>query len=198
MKKILVTVLSSCLLAACGSGGAGSATTPDGSKINLDLAPKGAIEAPTTDGKLNGWKQDESFYGAWVNNSGQFQQLRYQGTATPEKNIPNSGSATYYGNAVRNDSISGDIILDAKSRIHVNFGSKTVSGEIEMPGLRRDITLHEGRLNGAKYSGSASVFGNSGGRYDGALFGKHYEETAGVVKFDNNPSLNTAFGGKRY
>ena len=99
---------------------------------------------------------------------------------------------------MRNDSISGDIILDAKSRIHVNFGSKTVSGEIEMPGLRRDITLHEGRLNGAKYSGSASVFGNSGGRYDGALFGKHYEETAGVVKFDNNPSLNTAFGGKRY
>ncbi|OSI28875.1 Slam-dependent surface lipoprotein [Neisseria dumasiana] len=198
MKKIFLTVLASTLLAACGSGGAGTTTTPDGTKINLELSPKGAIEADTTDGKLKGWNQDSSFYGAWLNNSGHFQEIRYQGTLTPEKNIPNSGSATYHGNAVRNDSIDNDILLDAKSRIHVDFGNKTVSGEIEMPGLRRNISLHEGRLNGASYSGTASVIGNNGGRYQGGLFGKHYEETAGVVKFDNNPSLDTAFGGKRY
>lgn len=198
IKNFSLIGLSSCLLAACGSGGAGTTTTPDGTKINLELSPKGAVEAQTTDGKLQGWNQDSSFYGAWVNNSGQFQEMRYQGTLTPEKNVPNSGTATYYGNAVRNDSISGDILLDAKSRIHVDFGRKTVSGNIEMPGLRRDITLHEGRLNGAQYSGNASVIGNSGGRYEGGLFGKDYKETAGVVKFNNNPDLDTAFGGKRY
>ncbi|MFC3874112.1 factor H binding protein domain-containing protein [Neisseria musculi] len=81
------------------------------------------------------------------------------------------GKATYYGNAVRNDSLTGDIITDGKSRIDVDFGRKTVSGEITMPGLRRDITLHTGRLNGAEYSGNASVFGNSGGQYKGGLFG---------------------------
>ncbi|UOO75862.1 transferrin-binding protein-like solute binding protein [Neisseria sp. Dent CA1/247] len=173
-------------------------TTPDGTKINLDLKPKGAITHKTTDGTLKGWNQGASFYGAWLNNSKQFQEISYQGTLTPEKNIPNTGTATYYGNAVRNDSIDEKILMDAKSRIHVNFGRKTVNGTIEMPGLRRNITLHEGRLNGAQYSGNASVFGNSGGRYEGGLFGKNYEETAGVVKFDNNSSLDTAFGGKRY
>ena len=197
---VFVIGISSLLLAACGSGGGGSGTaeTPDGTRINLSLSDNGLVGGQTTDGKLVGWNQDSSFYGAWVNNSNQVQELRYQGTLTPDKDIPNSGKATYYGNAVRNDSLTGDIITDGTSRVTVDFGNKTVSGKIEMPGLRRDITLHEGRLSGAQYSGSASVLGNSGRRYEGGLFGANAAETAGVVKFDNNSSLDTAFGGKRY
>ncbi|MCS4533389.1 Slam-dependent surface lipoprotein [Neisseria montereyensis] len=199
MKTTLLLCLSALILTACGSGGgAGPVVTPDGTKINLDVSDKGLIGGQTDDGEIVGWHQDASFYGAWVNSSHQFQELRYQGTATPVQNIPNNGKATYYGNAVRFDSINEEILTDATSRINVDFGRKTVSGEITMPGLRRDITLHEGRLNGADYSGRASVLGNSGGSYNGGLFGKNYEETAGIVKFDNNPSLDTAFGGKRY
>ncbi|HFC8541951.1 transferrin-binding protein-like solute binding protein [Neisseria weaveri] len=198
MRKFLLLCISSALLSACGSGGAGTAATPDGTKINLDLGPTGAVEAATESGELKGWKQNASFYGAWVDDSGQFQEIRYQGTQTPVDNIPNSGIVTYYGKAVRYDSINSDILLDAKSRIRVDLGRKKVSGEIDMPGFRRNITLHEGHLNGATYSGHASVLGNSGGRYQGGLFGKHYEETAGIVKFENNPDLDTSFGGKRY
>lgn len=172
--------------------------TPDGSKLNLSISLKGAVSGKTTDGKIIGWNNDYSFYGAWVNNSRSVQELQFSGSFTPENEVPNSGKATYYGNAVRNDSLNSDILTNAESRINVDFGRKTVSGEIIMPGLRRNITLHEGHLSGARYSGSASVLGNSGGRYQGGLFGKNAAETAGVVEFKNNPSLNTSFGGKRY
>lgn len=200
MKKSLAAAFCMIFLAACGSGsgGSGVAETPDGTRINLGLSEKGLVGGQTTDGTLKGWNQDSSFYGAWVNNSNQFQELRYQGDLTPEREIPGSGKATYYGNAVRNDSITGTIITDGTSRVTVDFGNKTVSGEITMPGLRRDITLHEGRLSGAQYSGNASVLGNNNGHYRGGLFGKNAAETAGLVEFGNNPDLNTAFGGKRY
>lgn len=198
MKKFLLISLSSILLAACAGGGSGAATTPDGTVINLGNSDRGLIGGQTTDGKLVGWNNDSSFYGAWVNNSNSFQELRYQGELTDAAQIPTRGTATYKGNAVRNDSITGDILTDGKSIINVDFGNKTVSGEITMPGLRRDITLHEGRLSGAEYSGRASVFGNSGGKYEGGLFGRNASETAGIVTFSNNSSLDTAFGGKRY
>ena len=104
------------------------------------------------------------FYGAWLDDSKQLKELRYQGRETPRDNVPNSGIATYYGKAVRVDNhpLGGGVQIlteDTTSRINVNFGTKTVNGEITMPGLRRDITLHDGPLSGASYSGRASVLG---------------------------------------
>lgn len=78
----------------------------------------------------------------------------------------------------------------------MNFDTKKVSGKIEMP-LARDITLHETNLDGSSFDGKASVLLNDSGKYTGALYGLKAEEAAGTVTFENNPALNTSFGGKR-
>lgn len=198
-KHLVCVATITILLTACGGGGgSGTAQTPDGTKISLTASDKGLVTASTDTGRLDGHNYTHSFYGAWLDNSGQFRELRYQGTETPRDAVPTSGMATYYGNAVRVDSLTNSVLTDATSRINVDFGRKTVDGEITMPGARRDITLHEGRLNGASYSGQASVLFNNGGRYEGKLFGPNANETAGLVQFSNNPDLDTAFGGKRY
>jgi hypothetical protein len=112
--------------------------------------------------------------------------------------MPASGRATYYGNAIRYDSVSDDALrVDGATTINVDFAAKTVNGTIAMPGLRRDITLNTGCINGTSYAGRASVSGDNSGRYQGGFFGENAKETAGMVEFDNT-SLNTAFGGTRY
>lgn len=195
MRQFLVILPVAMILAACSSsGGAGVSETPDDTKIDLSVSPKGWVTVKTTTGSQTGYNQDHSFYGAWVDDSKQVKELSYQGTEAT--NIPTTGEATYYGNVVRVDS-AGDIVNAGKSRLNVDFGSKTVDGYLDL-GYARNVTLEEGTLNGAKFSGKASVLGNSSGRYSGGLMGDGATEAAGIVKFDNNSSLNSAFGGKRY
>lgn len=200
MKKLyLASVISSVLLiSACsgGGGGAGEAKTSDGEVINLTLSEKGFIEAKTRDGYLRGYNDDNSFYGMWLNDQKTLSEVRYQGTQTETSRIPR-GSATYVGSNVYKDALSGEIIRAGTSTLNVDFDNKTVSGELSRPGVARDITLHEGRLDGAKFSGNASVLLNSNGKYEGALFGKNAEEAAGIVTFSNDAGLNTSFGGRR-
>lgn len=201
MKKTLKlsAVTLTLVLTACGSGGgSGSATTPDGDKINLDLSPKGTtVTAATTYGRLTGQNNLNSFYGVWQHNSGGTYQLRYQGTEAT--NIPTSGRATYIGDAIWIGS-SGSYRQGGETRLNVDFGNKTVDGKIAFSlfsdGRSQDITLHQGRLEGANFSGSASTLLRSDGSYKGALFGRGATEAAGLVEF-GDASYNAAFGGKR-
>ena len=113
--------------------------------------------------------------------------------------MPASGRVTYYGNAIRHDSITNDALrVDGATTLNVDFAAKTVNGTVEMPGLRRDITLHTGCIDGTSYAGRASVSGDNSGIYQGGFFGENAKETAGMVEFGDNSSLNTAFGGTRY
>lgn len=192
----------SALAVACSGGdsGAGTAETPDGNKFNLTNSTKGLVGSKTMDGKLIGYNQNHSFYGVWVNNDKTRQQVRYQGTATPTDRLPR-GAATYTGHAVRaRDSIIAQNIDGVQANgtmtLHVNFDTKKVSGKLGIP-WARDITLHETDLNGNQFAGKASVLFNDDGRYKGGLFGPNAEEAAGMATFDNNPSLNTSFGGYR-
>lgn len=195
MNKIFM-VLAAGLLAACAGKGAGTDETPDGDKINLSASPRGLIEAKTDHGTLTGYNQNYSFYGLWKDDLSELIQVRYQGKKAVD--IPQSGRAVYHGKAVRWDSINDGLLADGTSQLNVDFGNKTVDGKITMPGLRRDITLHQGNLRGGEYAGQASVLGNNGGRYSGELFGPQARETAGIVEFKNNTDLNTSFGGVRY
>lgn len=188
-------------LTACGSsgGGSGSATTPDGDTINLSGSPQGTITADTTYGNLTGQNNPNSFYGVWQHNSGSLYQLRYQGTEAT--NIPTSGKATYVGDAVWLGSLSNSYRQGGTTTLNVDFGQKTVDGKIAFSllndGRSRDITLHQTTLNGAQFSGQASVLLDSSGTYEGALFGNGATEAAGLVNFANDSSLNVSFGGKR-
>lgn len=195
LKKLAAVVFSIGVLTACSGGGSGSAETPDGTKVNLTNSDKGLIGGKTDQGKLIGYNQDYSFYGAWLNDGKTFSEIRYQGTETDKNALP-KGSATYVGNAVRYSNVRNDIQVDGKSRLDVNFDKKTVSGYIDMPDAR-DITLHETAINGSKFAGNASVLLNNGGSYEGGFFGPNAEEAAGIVKFENNGDLTTSFGGKR-
>lgn len=194
MRSFLLLPIMALLVACSSNDGAGVKETPDGSKINLSVGPKGWVTVDTTNGTMTGYNQDHSFYGAWYDNSNQVKELSYQ--ATEATNIPQSGTATYYGHAVRVE--DGEAKLVGTSRLNVDFGNKTVDGQLSMDGVRRDVTLHEGSLNGAKFSGQASVLGNSGGVYSGGLAGDGATEAVGLVRFSNNSDLNTAFGGKRF
>lgn len=198
MKNILIATSVAALLAACGGsdGGASTTITPDDANIDLSRQAKGLVTIPTTYGELRGYNQYASFYGLWMDNSKQIKELRYRGDKTDD--VPTSGTATYKGNAVRWDTSSDKVLTDGTSTINVDFDKRTVNGKIDMPGLRRNITLNEGKLRGAEYAGTASVTGNHDGRYEGALYGENAKETAGQVSFEGESGLNTAFGGVRF
>ena len=190
----------SALAVACGSSGSGTAKTPDNTKVDLSDSPKGLVDIKTADGALIGYNQDYSFYGVWVNDEKTKQEIRHQGIKTPTTKLL-KGSVTYTGHAVRaRDNIIAQNVdgvqTDGKTTLNVNFDTKKVSGKIEMP-LARDITLHETNLDGSSFDGKASVLLNDSGKYTGALYGLKAEEAAGTVTFENNPALNTSFGGKR-
>ena len=197
MKNVFLVCATTVLLTACVSDGAGETQTPGGNKINLSISDKGWGRSKTNNGELFGFNSPSSFYGIWLTDGNQVSQVRFQGDQT--KNMPASGRATYYGNAIRYDSVSDDALrVDGATTINVDFAAKTVNGTVEMPGLRRDITLHTGRINGTSYAGHASVSGDNSGRYRGGFFGENAKETAGMVEFENDSSLDTAFGGTRY
>lgn len=197
MKNIFLLCTTTVLLTACVSDGAGETQTPDGNKINLSISDKGWVRSKTKNGELLGYNSPSSFYGIWIDDGNQVSQVRFQGDET--KDMPASGRATYYGNAIRYDSVSdGALRVDGATKLNVDFAAKTVNGTIEMPGLRRDITLNTGRINGTSYAGRASVSGDNSGRYQGGFFGDNAKETAGMVEFGDDTSLNTAFGGTRY
>lgn len=193
MKRFSLMILPILLLTACKTtdGGAGTAVTPDGTLLNTSNSPKGWVTANTKFGKFTGYNQNASYYGAWVDDSGQYRTLNYQGT--PATNIPTTGRATYLGNAVRVE--NGTVKNVGTSRVNVDFGYKTVDGKLAMDGLRRDVTLHKTKLNGATFEGQASVLLNDGGTYKGALMGNGATEVVGLVEFKNNSNLDTAFGG---
>jgi len=197
MKNIFLLCATTVLLTACVSDGAGETQTPDGNKINLSISDKGWVRSKTNNGELFGYNSVSSFYGIWLTDGNQASQVRFQGTQT--KDMPASGRATYYGNAVRYDSVTNNAMpVDGATTLNVDFAAKTVNGTVEMPGLRRDITLHTGRIDGTSYAGRASVSGDNSGIYQGSFFGENAKETAGMVQFKDNNSLNTAFGGTRY
>ena len=196
--KLSALMLSSLMIAACSSGGSGTAKTPDGTKVNLTDSPKGLVAAETANGIFLGQNSSDSFYGVWMNNDRTFKELRYQGTKATD--IPKSGVATYEGHAVWISGYGDGFQQGGKTSVDVDFGNKTVEGEITFSvwngdELRRDITLHKTSLNGAEFQGQASVMMNSGGVYKGALFGKGAKEVAGFVEFPNNSDLDVSFGG---
>ena len=199
MKNILIASSVAVLLAACGGrDGADTTITPDDANIDLSRYTQGSskpITIATPNGKLYGYNQFASFYGLWEHNDGRVKELRYRGDKT--ENVPQSGKAVYEGKAVRWDTVTDGVYTKGTSIVNVDFGERTVRGELKFDGARRNITLNEGPLRGAEYRGTASVVGNDKGRYEGALYGENAQETAGQVVFPNDSSLNTSFGGTR-
>lgn len=174
--------------------------TPDGKEISLDLLSKGKVNIKTTDGALLGVTNNHSFYGVWRSNNYSKKIVGYQGIEAT--NIPTSGTATYKGDATWVSGYDSGLEKGGVTTLNVDFDNKTVNGAIKFSvwngdEFRRDITLHKGTLSGAEFAGTASVLGNSGGQYSGALFGDGAKEAAGLVKFENNSSLDVAFGGTR-
>lgn len=208
MKRLHITsiVLIAGILSACGGGGGdgggggGTAETPDGKKFDLEISAKGTVEGNTPEGRLFGQNNADSFYGVWRNDAKTLRELRYQGTEAT--NIPTSGVATYKGDAVWISGYDNSFQKGGNTTLKVDFDEKTVNGKITFSifngdEFRRDITLHTGSLSGASFAGRASVLGNRGGQYQGALFGDGAKEAAGLVQFKNNSSLDVSFGGKK-
>ncbi|MDY4594842.1 MAG: transferrin-binding protein-like solute binding protein [[Pasteurella] aerogenes] len=200
MKKLLISAILVGLLTACsgGGGGAGKATTPDGTKIDLTNSPKGDIGTKTVDGEFYGQNSNDSFYGIWLNDSKTLKEVRYQGTAAT--NLP-SGSATYLGDAYWVSGTTGQPSQGGKTTLNVDFDQKTVDGKIEFSlfndGRAQDITLQKTQLNGTRFNGKATTLLQEG-TYEGGLFGNGAKEAAGIATFSGAHSYDTSFGGTRY
>ena len=137
----------------------------------------------------------------------------FQAVEPADSSIPESGKATYKGNAIRYDMASlrpkgaGETVLD------VDFGQKKIEGKITTEDHRRNIILLQtplllasakaekttgtnssevkARIPLASFSGKAVAEGNLiypkdvEGTYEGVLVGPNAEEAAGAIRFGN-------------
>lgn len=206
--KLSLTLAGVLVLSACGSSGGGSndngagvVQTPDGDLINLSLSPQGTVGGQTNVGEMYGVNLPSSFYGVWKDNANSEFAVHHQGT--PATNLPQEGRFTYKGDAVWLDSSSArNFRQGGETTLNVDFARKVIDGKIEFSvlrgdPLRRDITLQPTTIRGTTFAGQATVFGNSGGRYEGGLYGDRAAEAAGKVTFSNNTDLNVAFGATK-
>ena len=116
----------------------------------------------------------------------------FQAVEPADSSIPESGKATYKGNAIRYDMVSlrpkgaGETVLD------VDFGQKKIEGKITTEDHRRNIILQQtDLLTRGTFSGKAVAEGNLiypkdvEGTYEGVLVGPNAEEAAGAIRFGN-------------
>lgn len=139
-------------------------------------------------------------------------EVFYFGDETPLDNMPTQGSAVYRGNATRFDNIGSSEAKLANvgtSTLYADFGNKTISGELDMNGLRRDITLHSAKIDGNSFKGRAVAERNltnwisREGVYEGKFFGPNADEVAGKAEFTGSTvigsvsDLNTSFSAEK-
>lgn len=124
-----------------------------------------------------------------------------QGYATPETNMPTSGSAQYEGKAIMGTVLHDETAPDdapaifADAKFNVDFGNKSLTGDLYEEGqavvhIKADIAGN--RFNGT-YNGDNQTTTTKGGFY-----GPNADEIAGVsdIEFDNFGN-NAAFGAKK-
>lgn len=139
-------------------------------------------------------------------------EVFYFGDETPVQNIPEKGSAVYRGNATRFDNIGSSeakLANVGSSTLYADFTNKTISGTLDMNGLRRDITLHTAKIEGNSFKGNAVAERNltnwieRRGTYEGKFFGPNADEVAGKAEFTGETligsvsDLNTSFSAEK-
>lgn len=162
-------------------------------------------------GGLAGYALSEAFTSAWnvINDDGSQRDVFYFGSETPPSVMENQkGKAVYKGNATRYDNIKGELANVGSSTLHVDFDMKKINGQLDMNGLRRNISLKETDIEGNGFKGIAvagegSILINREGIYEGKFFGPNAEEVSGVARFKGNANigkledLNTSFSAEK-
>lgn len=112
----------------------------------------------------------------------------YQGLQTAEGAMPQSGTATYKGQAVVVD--KGVANLNVQSQFNANFGNKTLTGTLTENG--KTLYNLSADIKGSSFASKA----NASVQTEGAFFGNNAEELGGIFK-DTNSDAKGAFGAKK-
>ncbi len=164
---------------------------------------KGAI------GGLEGQALAQALTYYWNATKDPTRDIFYFGYETPELNIPKQGIVTYKGNASRYDNISGTVKNIGTSELTADFDVKTIKGELDTDGVRRNISLKETPIIGNGFNGKAVagenniLFRTVEGQYEGKFYGPNAEEVAGKATFKGEAivgkleSLNTSFSAEK-
>ncbi|MDX7986350.1 transferrin-binding protein-like solute binding protein [Xenorhabdus sp. 12] len=105
-------------------------------------------------------------------------------------NIPTDGTATYAVKGI--NQYSGDNALSGT--FTADFGDKTLIGSLENTAMSIDVSAKIGA--DASFDGAA-ITDNLVGKTNGHFFGDSAASLAGYVKFEDDSSKDTAFGGSK-
>lgn len=200
MRKLFILAAVASALTACG----GVEHTPPASPtpIALPSNPNFTKESNATQ-TFEGQAQNYSSYGVVTDIKTSKYDVYVKGSKiTPEHNLQTLSTARYEGFVVRADAM-GKAKVVGNSVLDVNFSTKRVAGKLDISSqetLSNDITLSDGKLDKASFTGVAMVDGTTAhvGTFSGNLYGDQAEEAAGIVKFSDAAAIyNAAFGGKR-
>ncbi|QEY26087.1 Slam-dependent surface lipoprotein [Neisseria zalophi] len=165
--------------------------------------------------------KEDLYFGAWISPTGESHLFAGGKVADPAYMQGGSaaeigglkGKATYHVWGIRT---KGDQVVSSTysptdvSKITVNFNTGKLGGEIlGNKNFGDSVVMQDVNVQGNRFSGTARS-GNATGAVDGAFYGAHsvsywtgkIDEYAGrsiggIVKFDGNKDLDTAFGGRR-
>lgn len=163
---------------------------------------------PSTSGVAFAMEQG-GYYGAWLSPEGEANLFTAGITATPER-MQKSGKATFevWGIRVKNQNIVGSTYEIGKpehtSYLTVNFNTGKLGGTIlGNHDFGDSVIMKDVNVQGNAFAGTATS-----GHHHGQVEGYFYQgeqnrsrlegdKIGGVVRFDNQHSLDTAFGGSR-
>lgn len=129
-------------------------------------------------------------YGFYEDEATDREYLYYQGQMTPISAVPTSGVATYVGGAVHDcDDCRHDDPVTGTSRFEVNFGAKTLTGQITSSHVNIPLSAN---ITGNTFAGTTA----NGTTTNGAFFGANAEELAGTY-VNTAQEFAGSFGAKK-
>ena len=135
----------------------------------------------------------EVYYGDWSQTgvAGDTVHTAYFSGKDGSTEVPTSGQATYTIEGV--NQFDGEAKLTGK--FNADFGTKDYTGTLVGESL--NIAFNGDIHNGGTFSGDALANDSIKGVNSGQFFGDNAEQLAGITTFEDNNSLDTAFGGRK-
>lgn len=127
-------------------------------------------------------------FGTWTDFKTGRHDVFYTGEPTLAANVPTQGTATYVGDAMREN-------IRSEATFNVDFAAKTISGNIAAGEAFGSAVAMQGNIADGGFTGKAQS-GGQDGTFTGHFNGPVAQELGGLASFADT-SKNVAFGATR-